>query len=36
MKLRQEDEEFEANLGYAVNSSLAWATQKDPVSKRLK
>lgn len=32
-RARQEDFKFEANLGYIVKSSLAWATQQDPISK---
>jgi hypothetical protein len=28
---RQEDEEFEASLGYIVNSRPGWATEQAPV-----
>jgi hypothetical protein len=33
-ELRQEDPEFEACLGYTVTSSLAWAIEQGPISKK--
>jgi hypothetical protein len=34
-RLRQEDHEFEASLGYIASSGLVWDIQGDPVSKTL-
>jgi hypothetical protein len=35
MRLRQEDLEFKAILGYLVSSVLAWNKYQDPVSKKI-